>query len=777
MKKLIFVYFSFFKVNFVSLQFEILDKMKRYIIIFVMLWGSLSLKAQIQPLFENDAFMFFANKIVQDQQHASVLANNAMTSTLDHHDWLQKADLSKFPTFECNIPFSNTLYNLAMDELNNLITKDSTLMGGKDNPNVRTKDLGFSALLATALTTPTSTKNSLANRVNGWRIKQDTGNGNSWPISTDRVSWILGAWQVYLITGDNNWLKRSYDITRATLMQDGEALIDPKTGLVRGECAAMDWRENVYPQWMDATDVAMSEGLSTNALFYRAYEIAARMANIMGDKRFATQFSTKAEAIKKGINEYLWLEDRGYYGEYLYGREFPIVSPRSETLGEALCIIFGIADEAKAQRIVKEITLPEYGMPCFSPQIPNGASRYNNAIMPMVQAYWLWASAIAGNQQAVMHGMTSMYRAAALNVSSIEYCNATTGEFSKEDGNASMLWSVAGNLSIAQRVLMGLHPEESGLAIRPFIPRDWAGELRMNIRYRKSVLQIEVKGFGDKVSGIYIDGKSQKGNIIPATLTGKHKVTVTMADDFKHQSLAKFGKLATSPEMVQKVFFDSRTTLGWNQVSNAKEYKIICNGKVLKTVPERGSLGNRYAIKKNPYYTEYQVIAIDSNGQESFASEPLLSYDRANEHWYDMTQWGKATSIEGCGGWTGAGAVEVSNVTNNNIEMTFDVKQTGMYRIDFRYANGSGKRVGSEECASRTLYSKDSPTNIPLGIIVMPQRGENVWDDWATTNAITVKLIAGRNTLVLSLEPENENMSAKGTNKAVIDAMRLVRVE
>ena len=33
----------------------------------------------------------------------------------------------------------------------------------------------------------------------------------------------------------------------------------------------------------------------------------------------------------------------GYYGQYRYGRLFPVLSPRAEALGEALSVYFGVA--------------------------------------------------------------------------------------------------------------------------------------------------------------------------------------------------------------------------------------------------------------------------------------------------------------------------------------------------------------------------------------------------------------------------------------------------
>lgn len=751
--------------------------MKRYFTIFVMVLAAWSMVAQDQPLFENEAFAIFPRKVVDGNNHAQVQADNALTSTFEHREWLQHKVIPDFPTFSCGVPLSNALYNLSLEELNNLIEKDSTWRTGKLWEGVWTRDVSYSALLAAAYMNPLVTRTSLMKRVNCWRVLQDTGTGGSWPVSSDRVVWVLAAWEYYLVTGDRDWLKRSYDIVRSTLMQDELALYDQKTGLVRGESTFLDWREESYPRWMEPADIAMSECLGTNALFFRANQIAARMASLLGDRTYASTFEKRAGVIKDAINQYLWLEDKGYYGQYLYGREYLIVSPRSETLGEALCILYGIADKAKARRIVSSVRLTPYGTPCFDPQIPNVYPYHNNAVWPFVQAFWMWAAAEVGNQQAVLHSMASIYRPAAIYTSNHENFVATDGGLSTAINSPSMLWSVAGNISVANRVLMGLHFEEQGLAIRPFVPREWSEPKRMNLRYRKAQLEIVVEGFGDKVQYCLIDGKKQKESLVPASLTGKHKVRVVLADSFENPSTANFGPVSTSLETVPQLYLDEKEVLAWHQVLGAKEYKIIRNGQLYKTVPEKLASNNRLSIPKSDFYTEYQVIAVDENGNEGFASEPLVCYDKGNEKWFDMTRFASATNFSECKGYSGNGSVEVANGVNNRIDMTIDVRHTGDYRIDFRYANGSGNLTSSNQCASRTLWMDVFGQQLPLGSIVMPQRGKGVWDQWGMSNGIVVHLIAGQHKLVLTLGPENDNMSAQGVNRAVIDAMRLVRIK
>lgn len=750
--------------------------MKRYFIILVMVWASWTLRAQDQPLFVNDVFSVFPRKVVQAEHHAQVAADNALTSTFEHREWLLKnADKGGLPTFSCNIPLSNAMHNLSLDELCALVEKDSIWHTAPGQQGIGTRELGYGSLLGLSYLYPRVTEKSLMSRVNGWRVLQDAGTGGSWPVSTDRALWVLAAWQHYLVTGDKGWLKRSYDVVRSTLMQDEATLFDESTGLVKGESSYLDSREQSYPRWMQPADIAMSQCLSTNAIFYRANVIAARMATLLGDKNFIPVYQARADKIKAGINQHLWLEDKGYYGQYLYGREFPIVSPRSETLGEALCIIFGIADEARARRIVSSVALTPWGTPCFNPQIPNIYPYHNNAIWPFVEAYWMWASAKAGNQQAVVHSMASIYRTASIFATNQQNVDATLGGLNTAKNSRGSILSAVGNLSVAHKILIGVDFVEQGLAVRPFVPKDWTGQKRLTMRYRKALLEIVVEGYGDKIAGFYVDGKRQKEPIVSGSITGKHKVRVVMADGFNYQEAAKFGPVTTSLETVPQVYFEGRNMLAWHPVMGAVHYKILRNGQLLTTRDEQLN-GNRLAIGKASTYTEYQVIAVDKDGNESFASEPLAAYD-GNEMWLDMVKFGQASHSSEVRGYTGTGAVEVSATANQKITIPLRIESDGIYRIDFRYANGSESPSASDQCAARTLWLTDADRQICIGQVVMPQRGKDLWDAWGMSNGLDVYLPAGEHTLLMTLGPENENMNNQGVNKALIDAIRLVKVE
>lgn len=745
----------------------------RFLPILLLLLPWCTVVAQDVPIYQSEVFSIHPKCVIQGKDTAFVESSESLRSTFEGRSWQQHKALTRYPVFRSSTPICNTLYNLAVEELDNLIEPDSTWRTGKWWGGVWTRDVNYSALLATAYMDPDVTRVSLMKKVWHNKIIQDTGTGGSWPISTDRIVWTLGAWQLYLVTGDKDWLRTAYDIVRNSLLQDEATVYDSNTGLVRGESSFLDWREEEYPRWMQPADIAMSECLGTNALFFQANTIAARMAQLCGDKEHAQHFQEQAAKIKDGINQHLWIEDKGYYGQYLYGRTDLIVSPRSETLGEALCVIFGITDSTRANRIISSVALSPLGTPCLSPQIPNIYPYHNNAVWPFVQAYWMWAAARVGNQPAVEHSIAAIYRAAAMFATNQENFVAENGDYHTAMNSPNMLWSIAGNLSIAHRIFAGINFTEDGIAFRPFVPKAYAGKATLsNFNYRKANLNITVEGFGDGIKEFYIDGRRQQEPLVKSTLKGRHDIRIVLNGQFRGPEDVNFAPVITSPE-TPAIYLDGSKRLAWRQVPNAKEYKILRDGKLFATQEERIINGNRLDIPETKSYTEYQIIAVGTNGTEGFASEPLPCYDLDDEQRYSITDFAPVTTFSECKGFSGQGAVEISKDLNTRITLTVDVPKTGDYLLDFRYANGSSNLTDENMSANRTLWVNGTRS----GNIVFPQRGTGLWSQWGYSTSLHVHLQKGVNTLVLCYEPENENMNQDGINRAMLDYLRIINLK
>ncbi|GAB3811761.1 hypothetical protein GCM10028895_02180 [Pontibacter rugosus] len=459
--------------------------------------------------------------------------NASREEKLTAQQWKMSRDVAAFPQYNSDYPIADAMYNLALEEMINAVEPDSTLRTGKEWAGVWTRDISYSIILSMAQLQPQVSKYSLMRKVKDGRIVQDTGTGGAYPVSTDRMIWAVAAWEVYKATGDEQWLSDTYQIIKKSLEEDYKNAHNLETGLVRGESSFLDWREQTYPRWMQPADIYASENLGTNAVHYQANRVAAQMAELLNDKSAATKFKEVAARIKQSINEHLWQQEKGYYGQYLYGRNYKILSPRAEALGEALTVIFGVADEERSKAIAANTPVTDFGTPNIYPQIPGIPPYHNNGIWPFVQSYWSLAVAKAGNEKALMESISAIYRPEALFLTNKENFVAANGDYAGTQVNSSnMLWSLSGSLSMVYKVLFGMDFQVDKLLLNPLVPKAFAGNHKLtNYTYRKAVLNIEMSGHGNQINSITMDGKPMEKPEIPAGLTGTHSINIELANN------------------------------------------------------------------------------------------------------------------------------------------------------------------------------------------------------------------------------------------------------
>jgi len=674
--------------------------------------------------------------------------------------WTLSQDISMKPSYKSDQPLVDALFNLSLEEARLNIEPDSTLRTGAKWGGVWTRDVSFSTLLAFAYHEPKVAQISLMKKVKRGRIVQDTGSGGAWPVSSDRTSWALAAWEIYKVTGDEVWLKTAFEVIKNTLADDEKTIRSPKTGMNRGESSFLDWREQTYPKWMSNMDIYVSENLGTNAVHYQANIILAEMAKLLGEPN--DSYLKRAEEIKAGVNQYLWMADKGYYGQYLYGRSSLILSPRFEALGEAFTVLFGIADVEQAKSVMDKSPVTTFGTTCIYPQIPGIPPYHNNGIWPFVQSFWNLAAAKAGNETALLHGLAAIYRPGALFLTNYENMVAQNGDYVGTEINSDrMLWSMAGNLAMVHRVFVGINFEPDGIRFQPVIPTAYGGTKTLsNFSYRKAKLDITVKGYGNQIASFKLDGKVSDVPFIPSSLEGKHTIEIEMANN-------NFG--ATKINLVPNKFSLTNPQvkiidiqLVWEAIPGAGSYNIYKNGEVVKTISE-----NRFEVNTNEF-AEYKVIALDNEKIESFSSEPVLVGNDADKRIVEVES-AVAKSNLPYTNFSGNGFVEISSSKNREISINITVPEAGNYLLDCRYANGTGPWNTDNNCGIRSVYTNGNYS----GVWVFPQRGTGEWSDWGFSNTIETSLNKGSNQLKLKFEDWNINMDGE-INDALLDYVRVI---
>jgi hypothetical protein len=696
--------------------------MIKKILPYFLIIGFVACQSKNEIVFQSELFTINASSVTEGEYSAKVISSTEIQSNYPGSDevpfdstskkfvWKLSEDISNYPTYQSEKPLIDALYKLSLEELEKNKTADGLLYNtGAKWEGVWTRDVSYSFLLSLAYISPDIAKRCLLKKVKNGMIVQDTGSGGAWPVSTDRMTWVLAAWEIYKVTGEREWLELIYPIIKKSIDADNKTIYY-ENSLALGESSFLDWREQTYPRWMAPVDIYRSANLGTNCVHYQSNVILASMAQILGES--SEKYSSKAAYLKTAINAQLWMADKGYYAQFRYGKHYQSLSPKSEALGEALSILFDIADDEKSKLIISNTPVVPFGTPCIYPQIPDISPYHNNGIWPFVQSYWNMACAKTKNEKALQHGLASIYRAAGLYLTNKENMVAESGTSKGTAINSDrQLWSVSGNIAMIYRIFAGMHFEVDRLNFSPVVLKEY-GQSRTitNFKYREAVLNIQINGFGTEIKSFAVNGVNQTPEIM-GDLKGEINIVIQMANDTFGASKINLLPVAFSPNTPKIKLVNN--ILSWDENVKVPKYQIFKNGEALKT-------------------TNQNNFEIDLNNEIQNFSEK--------------------------------GYIELSKSKNTTWNISFETETEGEYLIQFSYANGSGRMCCTNKCGIRTL----SIDKQRIGTMVFPILEEDNWSTWALSNSRKAMLTKGTHTLQLTFEGHNENMNVD-VNRFLID--------
>lgn len=682
-------------------------------------------------IYENDSYKLYSDRVEQGEFTGVAESPYRIVSNLDGEEyvWEKKNDLSGFPKLVTPFLLEEAAYNIGVDECINAVEPDGTLRTGLEWGGVWTRDVSYSTILSMAYMQPEAAMTSLLCKINSkGEIIQDTGTGGAWPCSTDREIWVGAAWELYKVTGDMEWLKKVYPAAKKSLEVDIRTVFEAETGLVKGESSFIDWREQSYPRWMEPADIYDTKCLGTNMVFYIALTSAAKMGTILGDVETAKAFEAKAEEIKKAVNEHLWMEDKGYYAMYLGGRNDDLLYTKSETLGQALSILYGVAEGERAATLSQNMPVVDFGAPVFWPWIPDIPPYHNQAVWPFVQSYWIHACAKTGNEQGVLHGVSAVWRAVMMYATNKENYVANDGNWRGTQINSSnMLWSLSGNLSITFRLLMGMNYGHDCLEFAPVVPRELAAKRKIeNFRYRDAVLDVTVSGYGDSIKSFKLDGVKQDLACINADLEGHHTIEIVMSNSFRKDMAINYQPAVWTPMMPVATLADDR--LSWNPVEGAVIYDVYAGGQLVA-----GATSTEIIIEEG-WSGDLQVVAVAADGTPSFPSEPVSLCEKIQVKL--------------------PAEIMLTRKSGTEFSTTVNIPSDGKWALTWNYANGTGPVNTDNNCGIRMLYVDGQK----VGINIFPHRGTGDWGNWGWTIPEKLDLKAGNHTFTLRMESDADNM-------------------
>lgn len=686
-------------------------------------------------------------------------------------------------------------------------------------PYVWTRDLAYSVDLALAQFDPQRAADSLLFKTSYAKrgvalasqpqIVQDTGSGGSYPVSTDRVVWALGAAKLlHHLPSDHQlrYAQRFYPILRGTIAQDRQLVFDPQEGLYRGEQSFLDWREQSYPAWTrdNVLAIGMSKALSTNVGHYILLKTAAELAERLGHHAEQKRYAQWASDLKTAINARFYDENAGLYAAYrLSDVAWSIPVQRYELLGQSLAILAGVADEHQRTAIIANYPSGPHGPPVVWPQDPGVPIYHNHATWPFVTAYWTKAAKAARNAFAVEHGVHSLMRTAALNLSNMENLDYVTGQAWARVGalegpvinSQRQLWSVAGYLAMVQGVLFGMETNWDGIRFRPFIP--WA--LRndifkssntlelLNLRYRDKHLDIRihlppaesqqtgacaierVTLNGQPIGDAFIKADQLASDnvfeihLAPHSRPANHALRVI--DAFEDPQ-AHFGPATPEWKAVGQNGISSdgrRLTLHYTCLDSEVRFTIYRNGRRYATNVRETSWTDPNSLDFREQTYGYAVAAeYISSGHVSHLS-PTRYYVTNKNRLVIPAQTMTHTGGDLVNGhhWQNWGQPN-HTLTASSCR----VQRDGTYLLRVRYANGSSPVNTGITCAVKRIEVRDGETAVLItaGYVIMPQSGD--WRRFDLSSPLIVTLLSDRPyTIHLSTDGYAHNMSVLEHNR------------
>lgn len=446
-------------------------------------------------------------------------------------------------------PLLNDAFKLAIQTVD-INTRRGILAAGGDYGGEWTRDIAINSWNAASLLRPDVAEKSL------WSvtIHKDTIGHQYW----DKIIWTIAAYNHYLINGDKVFLAKAYACSANTMKQLEQTTFDAKYGLFMGGSVFNDgiaaYPEPIFEPGnfsgsvLDHKNSFKIKCLSTNCVYRGAYLAMVQMSKILKlDNEVSALYQKKADNIKTNLLKYLYNSDKNTLS-YLIDQNGK-THQYQEGLGISFAVIFGVIDGEKANQLISNAVVSQFGITSISPDFPRFSKempgRHNNIIWPMVNGFYAKAALLSGSYPSFTHelfGLTQL----ALDEDKGDYdfreiYNPTSG---KPDGGYQasgaehpnyhwdscklQTWSATAYISMVLNGLFGMNFTEKSLSFNPFLPKEIGSVDLKDLVYRDSNLNISIKGNGNKIASFILDGKKQSNFSVASSLKGNHSISITV---------------------------------------------------------------------------------------------------------------------------------------------------------------------------------------------------------------------------------------------------------
>lgn len=594
---------------------------------------------------------------------------------------------------------------------------------------------GYSIYMSAALLEPERSLRTLMSKVKREHGEVYLRHGADWPISDDCMSWAAAMWELYKVTGDVAVLPEAVHAIENSLNENKLVMWDDTYKLMHGEQLHVGRTVPDYPEWMEAKDRYESMCLGTNVLFAEAFKVRDSMITRLPECNVMPMWVGLDKEIADAVNNNMWIPNLGFYSRYLYGGVYPIQSQAVDNFGQALAIIFGVANKEMARSIVSKTPCCAYGVPTVYPLMSGDSIGCDSGLWAVTQACWTIAAAKAGNMTAVERGMASLFRACAMSEAA---CGIEAGVPVIDPNNAAC--ASAGIAAVVLRVIMGMEFGADGIGFAPVVPYALGGQKRLSgIKYRDMDLSVTVAGSGNRIKTFAINGEVRARHFLPAGMKGKVKVEITMDEEVDDYGSVNDQPYARMPETPVIEWGDDHI----GRIRNFTEgiaYNIIINGDFINQV----NTGDVRFVPQDRY-TVVDVVPVMTETWCGFSARP-----------YEYIPEGILTTIE-----------PEPSKNSADIDFEADMAVAGDYFMDVCYKVKDVKHV-KHACALRMIYIDGAEA----GGLVMPAALNAGHEESGVSNMLRVKLKEGKNRFSLRHGREKHGHADDGV---VIESVRLIK--
>ena len=517
-----------------------------------------------------------------------------------------------------------------------------------------------------------------------------------WPVVSDHIGWATAAWEVYKATGDRQWLNYSKRAIEKTLSINDKVLLDHGTGLIHGAGYTTSKPLGVRRMtWMGYNDMFACMSLGNNILTAHAYAILNAMCDELG---IENTYDKDAQRLKDAINQHLWNEDKGFYSSFLYGMAFPRQAPVTDNTSQAMCVLWGIADDDRAENLIANTPVSDKGVNVTYPANNPLEPYFSNSSWATTQALWNLAAAYVGNENALRRGLGALYRAQALYQSR---------GIHMKDVNIDELGTSASDAAMVLRVFLGMEYKPEGIEFTPMVPEGMPGKKTLkSLRYRQADIDFTLDGTGNDIASITLDDQPMESAFLPNDIQGHHHIVITLIP----------GKNSNQKVTIHnnEVILPPTPTVEWKGDTGrivdyvpGTPYRLSVNGD-LKELND-----SVFVLPKTDAFTEFSV-EVAGKYLNGFMSKPLINF-------YLTPQVAFFPTTE-----TDSAIINISVARGGDYLLDVGYHPTGT--LDVRRVSANGH---------------------PMGTLVMASGKDSDVSKLTYSNMVRVKLLKGNNAITI----------------------------